>query len=408
MAFKDVNKFLEKVANIANLSKADIKPLKNPEKILQAELKVKGKKYMAFRVQYNSARGPYKGGIRFHPQVSLDEVKSLAFWMTLKTAIADLPFGGGKGGVRVNPKELSGAELEELSRAYVHAFYPYLGSGKDIPAPDVYTTPQIMAWMLDEYEKLTGKKDPGMITGKPLDKGGSPVRDIATALGGVYVLEEAIQKLGVSKKTAAIHGFGNAGMNMARLLAERGYDIVAVSDSQGGILDKNGLNIEDVIKAKNEKGSVIYHKNAAKISNEELLKVDCAVLIPSALSDAINNSNAVHVKTKIILELANGPTTPEADDILHRKNILVLPDILANAGGVTVSCFEWQQNITGKRWDEGTIKRKLKEKLVTAFSDIWRLYSSQLYSHDAYDFRTAAYIYSIKKVLDAEKERGRL
>src|SRR3989344_2929424 len=256
MSFSEVTTFLEKIAPLAKLSREEITKLETPDRVLKAELSVNGKKYPAYRVQFNNARGPYKGGIRYHPEDSEDEVKSLSFWMTIKTSVTDLPFGGGKGGVTVDPKRLSKKELEELSRAYVRAFYKYLGPDTDIPAPDVYTTPEIMGWMLDEYQKLTGKKAPAFITGKPLELGGSKVRDIATALGGVYVLEEAVKKTGLKEKKVAIQGFGNAGMNMAKLLAERGYVIIAVSDSKGGIYNANGLDINEVVKVKETKRAV--------------------------------------------------------------------------------------------------------------------------------------------------------
>ncbi len=403
MSFKEIIYFLDKIGEIAGLSEKELELLKKPQKILQAEIEVSDKKYPAYRVQYNNARGPYKGGIRYHPEVDLEEVQSLAFWMSLKTAIADIPFGGGKGGIRVNPKDLSEAELEELSRKWVRAFYAQIGPSKDIPAPDVYTTPQIMAWMLDEYETLIGEKAPGMITGKPLALGGSLVRDIATALGGVYVLEEAIKKVALTEKSAAIQGFGNAGMNMAKLLVEKGFKIVAVSDSQGGIYNAEGLNLFEVIKAKERNGSVINYPAAEKISNEELLTLDCGVLIPAALSAVITAKNAGKIKARIVLELANGPTTPEADEILHQKKVLVLPDVLANSGGVTVSYFEWVQNNYGYYWDENTIKSRLKEKMVSAFDKIWKEYAQS-----TYDFRTNTYILAVKKILEAERLRGRV
>ncbi|MBT4936185.1 Glu/Leu/Phe/Val dehydrogenase [Candidatus Woesearchaeota archaeon] len=403
MTFAAVMTFLKKISPLMNLGDKELEILSTPENVLQAELDVNGKKYPAYRVQFNSARGPYKGGIRYHPEVDLDEVKSLAFWMALKTAVADIPLGGGKGGITVNPKELSVSEIEELSRKFVRAFYEHLGPRKDIPAPDVYTTPQIMAWMRDEFEKITGESAPGMITGKPLELGGSLVRDIATALGGVYVLEEAMDKLSLKEKTVAIQGFGNAGMNAAKLLIERGFTIVAVSDSKGGIYNKEGVDIDAVINTKKESGSVIHYSNAEKITNEQLLSIGCAVLVPSALSDAITKDNASNVKAKIIVELANGPTTTEADEILHSKNVLVLPDILANAGGVTVSYFEWVQNNTNDYWDEELIKTRLKEKMVTAFNGIW-----QLYSQNDHDFRTNTYMIAITKILTAERLRGRI
>src|SRR3989344_7669581 len=402
MSFTNIVHFLEKIAPLAGLSKKEIAALEKPNKILKAELTVNGKKYPAFRVQFNNARGPYKGGIRYHPEVSEDEVKSLAFWMTLKTAVTDLPLGGGKGGVTVDPKKLSKKELEELSRAYVRAFYKHLGPDIDIPAPDVYTTPEIMGWMLDEYEKLVEKKAPAFITGKPLELGGSKVRDIATALGGVYILEEAVKKIGLKDKKVAIQGFGNAGMNMAQLLAEKGYLIVAVSDSKGGIYDLRGLNIKEVIAVKESKGSVAEYKNAQKISNEELLESECSILIPSALSGVITEKNAGKIKAKIILELANGPTTPEADEMLFAKKVLVLPDILANAGGVTVSYFEWVQNKKNESWSEQEVKKKLQEKMISAFGQIWKEFSDEKKS-----FRTAAYVLALKKIVAAEKNKSK-
>ncbi|PIN76743.1 glutamate dehydrogenase [Candidatus Woesearchaeota archaeon CG10_big_fil_rev_8_21_14_0_10_36_11] len=400
MTFEAVTTFLRKIAPLMSLTKKELELLSTPKKVLQSELDVNGKKYSAYHVQFNDARGPFKGGIRYHPDVDLDEVTSLAFWMALKTAVADIPFGGGKGGVTVNPKELSSHEIEGLSRQFVRAFHEHLGPTKDIPAPDVYTTPQIMAWMLDEFEKITGEHAPGMITGKPLELGGSLVRDIATALGGVYVLEEAIKKIGLEEKTVAVQGFGNAGMNMAKLLFEKGFKILAVSDSQGGIFDSNGLDITELIRVKKETGSVVNY-SGTKITNKELLVTGCSILIPSALSGVITTENASAVKAKIILELANGPTTSSADDILHKNNVLVLPDILSNSGGVTVSYFEWIQNMYGYYWDEETVKKRLKEKMVTAFSGIWNMYSQ-----NEHDFRTNTYIVAIRKILTAEKLRG--
>jgi glutamate dehydrogenase (NAD(P)+) len=401
MEYANIINFLEKIGRIANLSDKELELLKTPQYIHQAELEVSGKKFMAYRVQHNNSRGPFKGGIRYHPEVNLDEVKALAFWMSLKTAVADIPFGGGKGGVTVNPKELSVEELEELSRAWIQAFYKHIGPTKDIPAPDVYTTPQVMAWMMDEYEKLIGEKAPGVITGKPIEMGGSLVRDIATALGGVYVLEEAMRKAGLSEKNVAIQGFGNAGMNAAKLLVGAGFKVVAVSDSKGGIYNASGLDVEELVRVKNETKSVVNYENAEKISNQELLELEVAVLVPSALANVITKDNAVNVKAKVILELANGPTTAEADQILHSKNVLVLPDILANAGGVTVSYFEWVQNNYGYYWDADTIKSRLKEKMVTAFNRVW-----EKYSQNDYDFRTNTYVLAVKKILDAEKLRG--
>ena len=396
-------KFLEKIAPLTGLSEKELLKLSSPERVLQANLNVNGKSYPAYRVQYNSARGPYKGGIRFHPEVYLEEVQSLAFWMSIKTAVADIPYGGGKGGVTVDPKKLSIEELQELSRAYVRAFFKFLGPQQDIPAPDVYTTPQIMAWMLDEYEQILGEKAPSFITGKPLELGGSKVRDIATALGGVYVLEEALRKIGLGKGTIAVQGFGNAGMNMAEILYEKGFTIVAVSDSQGGIYSASGLAIPELIKVKEETGSVVNYNSGQKISNEELLTCQTDILIPAALSGVITGENAAQVKAKIILELANGPTTAEADEILHRRRVLLLPDVLSNSGGVTVSYFEWVQNNYGYYWDEETVKDRLKKKMVTAFNKIWVEYEKS-----GYDFRTNTYILALRKIVEAERLRGKV
>ena len=405
MDFSTITTFLDKIGNIINLTEKELELLKTAKRIHKTELELNNKKYPAFRVQYNDSRGPTKGGIRYHPEVDLDEVKALAFWMSLKTAVADIPFGGGKGGITVNPKELSQAELEELSRKYIQAFYKHIGPTKDIPAPDVYTTPQIMAWMMDEYEKITGELAPGVITGKPLELGGSKVRDIATALGGVYVLEEAAKKISLTDKSVVIQGFGNAGMNAAKLLAERGYKIIAVSDSKGGVYSNAGLDVDKLISVKKETRSVINYTDTEKekISNNFLLELDCAILVPTALSGSITIENADKIKAKIILELANGPTTPEADNILHKKKILVIPDILANAGGVIVSYFEWVQNNYGYYWGAEVVESRLKKKLVNAFDEIWKEYSPQ-----DYDFRTTTYILAIKRILIVERLRGNI
>lgn len=406
--------FLDQIAARGKFSPKEIEFLKKPDQILKAELTVGKKKYSAWRVQFNNARGPYKGGIRYHPDVSEEEVTNLAFWMTLKTAVADIPFGGAKGAVKVNPKELSQKELEELSRAYVKAFYKHLGPDIDVPAPDVYTTPQIMGWMLDEYEKLVGKKSPAFITGKPLELDGSRVRDIATALGGFYLLEKVITKIKLTRKTVAIQGFGNAGMNMAKLLQELEYIIVALSDSKGGVYNEERIDpakAEEIKKAGGMLGcyclgsvcsleEVPAEGPCRGISNEELLELPVDILIPSALGGVITEHNAAKIKAKIILELANGPTTAEADEILHRNKILVLPDILANSGGVTVSYFEWLQNKKNESWSESEVKKILKEKMVSAFTQLWNEYEK----HD-YDFRTITYIHAIRKIIEAEKKR---
>lgn len=402
MTFAAITEFLQKIAPLAHLSQQQLQKLQTPDRVLEAQLKVSGKTYPAWRVQFNNARGPYKGGIRFHPEVDKDEVTSLAFWMTIKTAVADLPFGGGKGGVQVDPKNFNKKELEELSRAYIRAFYQHLGQDQDVPAPDVYTTPEIMAWMLDEYEQLTKTKAPAMITGKPVENGGSLVRDIATALGGIYVLEEAVKKVKLPGRKVAVQGFGNAGRTMARLLQEHGYLVVAVSDSQGGIFSEQGLPITEVEKAKDAQGSVAAYdgKGSTKISNEELFELSVDILVPAALDGVITRENAAQIKAKIVLELANGPTTPEADEILHQKGILVLPDVLANAGGVSVSYFEWLQNKKNERWSAEKVREELRKKMITAFEKIW-----QQYEQGKFSFRTVTYVEAIKKIVNAGRKK---
>ena len=398
--------FLDKVLPLMSLSEKEVAVLSSPEHVHHAKLSVGDKKFDAWRVQYSRARGPSKGGIRYHPEVNEEEVTSLAFWMSLKCAVTDLPLGGGKGGISVNPKELSVSELEELSRAYIRAFGDFIGPNKDIPAPDVYTTPQIMAWMLDEYEKHVGHHAPGVITGKPLEVGGSKVRGIATALGGVYVLEAAISKLSNVGKRVVIQGFGNAGMTAAKLLVARGFVVVGASDSRGAVACASGLDVEALCLLKGEKKSVseFSGEGVKVLSNSELLELDCDILVPAALEDSITESNAGAVKAKVVLELANGPTNAAADDILHNAGVLVLPDILANAGGVTVSCFEWVQNRSGDYWESDVIEAKLRKKMETAFSEIWGLYSAADKKHD---FRMTTYMYSIKKVLAASHLRGK-
>lgn len=399
--FDDVLKNIEKIKLVMNLNEKEVEILKTPRRVHKAEIEAGGKKYPAYRVQYNDARGPTKGGIRFHPEVDEDEVKALAFWMSLKCAVVGIPYGGGKGGVTVNPKELSSEEMEELSRNFVKAFADHLGPWKDIPAPDVYTNAQVMAWMLDEFEKIKGEHAPAMITGKPLELGGSLVRDIATAQGGAFVLKELISRLGLHDVKVVIQGFGNAGMNMARILNDYGYKIIAASDSKGGVVDEQGLDIQGLIRQKNEKGTVVGF--AKEISNEELLSLECDILVPAALGSVITAENADKVKAKVILELANGPVTPEADEILFKKNIAVVPDILANAGGVTVSYFEWVQNINGFHWKEEKIMKKLRELMVKSFDELYMKCKDL-----ACDMRTAAYVLAIERILKAERLRGNL
>lgn len=359
--------------------------------------------FTGFRVQYNSARGPCKGGLRFHPEETLDTVRALAAWMTWKTAIVDVPLGGGKGGVICDPKKLSEGELERLSRGYIRKVAHVIGPDVDVPAPDVYTTPQIMAWMMDEYESIVGHKASGVITGKPLEVGGSPGRDDATARGGMITLREAAKELGIdlSGATVAIQGYGNAGMHAHRLIEELyGSKVVAVSDSRGGMFSEGGLTYSAMSKTKQEQGTVVKHQGR-QISNEELLELDVDVLIPSALENAITVDNAAAVKATIIAELANGPTTIEADEILHDKGVFVIPDFLCNAGGVTVSYFEQVQNASLDRWKLAHVHERLDDTMTTAFAAFM-----QARKRLGVDSRLAAYAVAVERVAKAAQLRG--
>ncbi len=407
--FKIAQEQLDKAAKIMKLEPAVHQILREPMRVLEVTIPVKMddgsvKVFKGFRVQYNDARGPTKGGIRFHPQETLDTVKALAAWMTWKTSVVDLPYGGAKGGVICNPKEMSEAELERLSRGYIRAIGRFIGPEKDIPAPDVYTTPQIMAWMMDEYSKIVGYNTPGVITGKPLEVGGSLGRGDATAKGGMYALREAAKKikLDLKKATVAVQGYGNAGQFAHKLVTEMfGSKVVAVSDSKGGIYSEKGLDYDKVLAHKEKTGSVINFPGAKNITNEELLELNVDVLIPAALENQITGKNANNIKAKIVLELANGPTTPEADEILYKKGILDIPDFLANAGGVTVSYFEWVQNINGYYWTEEEVYQKLDQKMTKAFWDVME--TMEKYKVEP---RTAAYIVAVDRVAKAVKIRG--
>lgn len=398
---------LEKAASFLLLNEDTMRILTKPQKIVFFNISLRMddgsiQSFDGYRVQYNNARGPYKGGIRFHPQVNLDEVKALAFWMTIKTAVLDLPFGGAKGGITVDPKNLSIKELEGLARGYVREAYNFIGPDTDIPAPDVYTNSQIMGWMMDEYSHLEGKYSPDSFTGKPLSVGGSQGRDTATAQGGVYVLEEVIRRF---KKplSVAIQGFGNAGQGAAEILYYYGNDfnVVAVSDSRGAIYNPKGLEIPQLIAHKKETGQVNNFAEAKNISQEDLLELDVDVLILAALENSIHNANAQKVKAKIILELANGPVTPEADKILLSKKTLIIPDILANAGGVTVSYFEWVQNRGGHYWESEKIQSLLSQRMKKAYQEVTE-YQNQYKT----DLRTAAYILAVARIARAQEDLG--
>jgi glutamate dehydrogenase (NAD(P)+) len=360
--------------------------------------------FHGFRVQYNDARGPTKGGLRFHPHETIDTVRALAAWMTWKTSVMDVPLGGGKGGIICNPKVMSPGELERLSRAYIRQVGRILGEDMDVPAPDVYTTPQIMAWMMDEYSFMRGHNVPGMITGKPLPLGGSAGRGDATARGGMYCIREAAAKLGMKTEgaTMAIQGFGNAGQFAATLGPELlGVKIVAVSDSQGGIYNPEGLDPDAVIAHKNDTGSVVNYPGADALTNEELLELDVDILTPAALENQITGENAGRVKGKIIAELANGPTTLDADRILYENGSYVLPDFLCNAGGVTVSYFEQVQNAYGYYWKESQVHELLDEKIKAAFNSV-----AQAAESYEIDNRIAAYVVAVSRVAEACKLRG--
>jgi len=400
---------LDKAAKRLSLDPSVHAVLREPLRELHVSLPVKmdnGKVqvFKGFRVQYNDARGPNKGGIRFHPDETIDTVRALAAWMTWKCAVVDIPLGGGKGGIICNPKELSENELERLSRAYIGQVGRLLGPEKDVPAPDVYTTPQIMAWMMDEFSKITGFNSFGVITGKPLALGGSEGRGDATARGGAYVTREAAKFLNIDlkKATVAIQGFGNAGQFAATLFASiLGCKIVAVSDTKGGIYSEAGIDPEAIVKHKLTTGSVQGFPGTRPISNEDILELAVDVLVPAALEGVIHEGNAGNVKAKIICELANGPTTPEADEILFANKVMVLPDFLANAGGVTVSYYEWVQNVTNYYWDEEEVHPKLDKKMTQAFNDVLMMANEY-----KVDMRVGAYMVAIQRVAEAMRLRG--
>ena len=390
--FLNAQKQIDNVAKYLNLDQKTLARIKQPDQVLKADLKVKMdpasagqavyKTFKAFRSQHNNSRGPYKGGIRYHANVSESEVKALSTWMTWKCATVGIPFGGAKGGIIVDPKTLSQGELERLSRAYMRAFYKHFGAFKDVPAPDVNTGGAEMSWMLDEYEKLVGHQEPGMITGKPLELGGSQGRTEATGLGGLYVLEQLRQtwkgRILPKNTTIAVQGVGNVGYWFIEFAKKAGYQVVAWSNSKGG------------------------EYKGKKITNEELLELPVDVLVPAALENQITKDNAAKIKAKYIIEMANGPVTPEADEILHKRGTVSLPDVLCNAGGVTVSYFEWCQNNAGYYWTKTEVFAKLKAIMDRAFKDVWQIYTSKRVNP-----RLAAYILAVDRVVKAMKLRGR-
>lgn len=405
--------YLKRLAHAAEaleLSDAQLKKLSEPDRIVEADLDLERdngthEKLAALRVQFNNARGPYKGGIRFHPGADIDEVKALAAAMALKCAVINIPLGGGKGGVAFDPKQYSPAEIERISRAFVAALHEHLGVDRDIPAPDVYTNAQIMGYMLDEYEKITGVSSPGMITGKPIVLGGSLGRDTATARGAVYVLEELVElrRLERTSLRVAVQGFGNAGFHAARLLTGLGYNVSAISDSSGAVF---GDNLDPAALEKAKLMGKSFAETAPELelrfgTNEELLESDCDILVPAALENQIIASNAARIKANIILEIANGPTTPEADQILHARKTEVIPDILANAGGVAVSYLEWVQNRQQYYLTEDEVFQRLKMLMSSAFHRVLELARER-----SIPLREAAFLVGIRRLSEALAARG--
>ena len=415
--FTDASSRLERALKYVSISDDAIERLKYPKASLSVSIPVRMDNgtlriFQGYRVRYDDTRGPGKGGVRYHPNVSIDEVQSLAFWMTFKCALLDLPFGGAKGGITLNPKELSKAELERLSRGYIEGIADFIGPDVDILAPDVYTNEMIMGWMMDQYSIIQRKISPAVVTGKPLTMGGSRGRDTATGTGAFHVINSLLPKLDKkpANTTVAVQGFGNAGAVVADLLAKAGYQVVAVSDSQGGIYREKGLDIASIRQYKQEHRGItaIYCQDTVcniveheAISNEELLALDVDVLIPAALENQITAENADRVRAKYIFEVANGPTTSEADRILDSKGILVFPDILVNAGGVTVSYFEWVQNRSGLYWQLNEINERLKERMVTQAEKVWSFAQEFDIS-----LRNAAYAQAIARLGEALDAKG--
>ena len=407
-------KQLEKAAKVMNLDPGLHAILAKPNRVLEVTLPVKMddgsiKVFTGWRVQHNDARGPYKGGIRYHPNTNADETKALAMWMTWKTAVVDVPFGGSKGGIQVDPFQLSPAEMERLTRRYTYAIAPIIGVEVDIPAPDVFTSPREMAWIMDTYSMLKGYPEPGVVTGKPLEIGGSEGRSEAVGRGLQFVVEEALNILGMDPRnaTVAVQGYGKVGSFAAKFMHELGMKLVAVGDIGGAIYNPEGLDPEAVLEHVKKTGSVKDFPRAAPLAsdpveaNKRLLELDVDVLIPAAVENVITKENADNVKAKIIAEGANGPTTPEADEILREKGVFVIPDILANAGGVIVSYFEWVQARTREWWDIDTVRQKLKAKMTKAFRDVYDKHKEM-----NTDMRTAALVLAVGRVAKAMEIRG--
>lgn len=394
---------LTKVAAIARISPLLLARLMEPDRTITVSLPIEMdngevKTFSGYRVQHNNILGPYKGGLRYHPNVSMDEVRALAFWMTMKCAVVDVPFGGGKGGITVNPKELSEKELKKLTQVFANRLAPVIGPTIDVPAPDVNTNPTIMSWIVEEYSNIVGKPSPAVITGKPVDQGGSLGRTEATGFGGGFVLQQALKTLSMQKKglTVAIQGFGNVGYYAAEYLSAHGFTVVAVSDSKQGIYEAKGLDPKKVLTHKEKTGSL--SGMGETITNNELLELPVDILIPAALENVITKENAANIQAKIILELANGPTTDDADVILSKKDVVVIPDILANSGGVCTSYFEWFQNMENAHWTKEQVFEKLKTQLERVTDETFAIQKKYKVT-----LRDSAYLLALERLQKAKK-----
>lgn len=409
--YENVLEVIGNAAEILGYSQSDIEPICHPERELKVSVPVimdngEIKVFDGYRVQHNTTRGPAKGGIRYHQDVNIDEVKALAAWMTFKCAVVNIPYGGGKGGIVVDTSKLSERELRRVTRRFTQMIAPIIGPESDIPAPDVGTNAEVMAWMMDTYSMIKGHCIPGVVTGKPLELGGARGRTAATGRGVMLTTLNTMQKLGmdVEKSTIAVQGMGNVGSNTAKLLHEQGAKIVAVSDVTGGIYKEDGLPVEQILEHLSVKGNFLDSlelDGVQKISNQELLCLPVDILIPAALENQINAENAEKIQAKVIIEAANGPVSIEGDKILNKKNIVVVPDILANAGGVVVSYFEWVQNIQSLYWTEDMVNEQLKEIMDRSFEDVWKTAEENQVS-----CRTGAYLIAVKRVVEAKKTRG--
>lgn len=405
---ENCKKHLESIENLENLNNKELFILKNPKKSITTNFPLKldnGETILvpAYRVQYNGSLGPTKGGIRFHPDVNEHEVTELAFLMSLKNSLAGLPYGGAKGGVKIDSHKLSTSEKERVARGYVRAMYQELGENVDIPAPDVNTDSNVMAWMLDEYENILGKKAPGSFTGKPIVLGGSQGRQESTAKGGFFMIQEDYRNYDKSELEVSIQGFGNAGKNVAKMLYDEGFKIIAISDSTTGIYQKEGLNIDTLIEKASEVNKFIELDDYTKISNKELLELEVELLVPAALGGTITDNNASRINANRILELANSPVTPSAHKTLVENGTKIIPDILANSGGVIVSYFEWVQNLQNYYWSSEEVERNLKERILSAYSEVIAESNKQ-----NLDLRTASYTISVKRILEVERLKGNL